>query len=63
MLRTLAFSGQQIETGDGRQFKARIMPYRTLENVINGVVLSFADITAAKHMEAELRLKISAGTQ
>ena len=32
------------------------MPYRTLENVIDGVVMTFSDITKAKKLEAELRL-------
>ena len=31
------------------------MPYRTLENVIDGVVLTFSDITALKAVEAEAR--------
>lgn len=59
VLRTLMFSDKQIETGDGRWFKVRIMPYRTLENVIDGVVLTFTDITIAKRLEAELRMKIN----
>jgi PAS domain S-box-containing protein len=59
VLRTLMFSEKQITTADGRWFKVRIMPYRTLENVIDGVVLTFTDITAAKQLEAELRGKIN----
>ncbi len=31
------------------------MPYRTLANVIQGVVITFVDITAAKELEARLR--------
>ena len=31
------------------------MPYRTLDNRIDGVVITFADITAAKMLEANLR--------
>ncbi len=31
------------------------MPYRTLDDRIDGVVITFADITAAKTLEAELR--------
>lgn len=60
VLRTLIFSEKQIETGDVRWFKVRIMPYRTLENVIDGVVMTFTDITATKKLEAELRLQIGA---
>jgi two-component system CheB/CheR fusion protein len=31
------------------------MPYRTMEDVIAGVVITFSNITAAKALEAELR--------
>jgi two-component system CheB/CheR fusion protein len=31
------------------------MPYRTLDDRIDGVVITFADITMAKTLEAELR--------
>ncbi len=31
------------------------MPYRTLDNRIDGVVITFMDITTAKELEAELR--------
>jgi two-component system CheB/CheR fusion protein len=55
VLRTLAFSERQIAATDGRWFSVRIMPYRTMENVIGGVVITFADITKAKSLEAELR--------
>jgi two-component system, chemotaxis family, CheB/CheR fusion protein len=54
-LRTLAFSEKQIETTDGRWYTVRIMPYRTVANVIQGVVITFVDITAAKELEARLR--------
>ena len=33
------------------------MPYRTLDDRIDGVVITFADITAAKTLEAQLREK------
>lgn len=54
-LRTLAFSEKQIETRDGRWFNVRIMPYRTAAHVIQGVVITFVDITVAKELEARLR--------
>jgi two-component system CheB/CheR fusion protein len=59
VLRTLVFSEKQITTTDGRWFSVRIMPYRTMEDVIVGVVITFADITAVKTLEAELRTEIS----
>jgi two-component system CheB/CheR fusion protein len=33
----------------------RIMPYRTLDNMIDGVVITFTDITVIKQLEAQLR--------
>ncbi len=54
-LRTLAFSEKQIATNDGHWFTVRIMPYRTLANVIQGVVITFVDITVAKELESRLR--------
>jgi two-component system CheB/CheR fusion protein len=58
VLRTLVFSEKQITTADGRWFSVRIMPYRTVEDVIGGVVITFANITATKTLEAELREEI-----
>jgi chemotaxis protein methyltransferase CheR/two-component system CheB/CheR fusion protein len=55
VLRTLVFIEKQIQTRDGRYFKVRIMPYRTQDNVIAGVVITFIDITETKKLEAQLR--------
>jgi two-component system CheB/CheR fusion protein len=54
-LRTLTFSEKQIATTDGLWFMVRIKPYRTMSNVIQGVVITFIDITAAKELESRLR--------
>ena len=54
-LRILASSTKQVETTDGRWFSVRIMPYRTLTNMIQGAVLTFVDITKAKELEFRLR--------
>ena len=59
VLRTLAFSDREIATGDGRWFQVKIMPYRTMENVIDGVVVTFNDISRAKGLEAQLRVDVS----
>ncbi|MBR9986954.1 MAG: PAS domain-containing protein, partial [Desulfosarcina sp.] len=55
VLRTLVFIEKQVATRDGRWFLVRIMPYRTIENRIDGVVITFSNITAAKTLESELR--------
>jgi two-component system CheB/CheR fusion protein len=38
------------------------MPYRTEENLIDGLVITFVDITAAKTLEARLRAAVKTGT-
>jgi two-component system CheB/CheR fusion protein len=61
VLRSLVFKEKPINTRDGRWFSVRIMPYRTLDNRIDGVVITFIDITAAKTLEATLRQTQSRG--
>jgi two-component system CheB/CheR fusion protein len=57
VLRTLVFREKEVEATDGRWFMMRLMPYRTTDNRIDGVVMTFADITGAKAVEAKLRAK------
>jgi len=57
VLRTLVKVDRQISLPSGDWFSARILPYRTLENMIDGVVITFTDITESKKLEAELRKK------
>ena len=57
VLRKLGFAEKPINARDGRWFTVRIMPYRTLDDRIDGVVITFADITVAKTLEAKLRDK------
>lgn len=54
-LRTLVVTEKQIQTTDQRWFSVRIMPYRRLDNVIDGVVITMVDITDTKRLEAALR--------
>lgn len=55
VLATLVFCEKTVSTRDDRWYRVRIMPYRTQDNVINGVVITFIDITGTKRLEAELR--------
>ena len=57
VLRTLMFKEAQASTHDGRWFRVRTMPYRTQDNVIDGAVITFTDITAIKQLEARLRAR------
>ncbi|MDP3877445.1 MAG: chemotaxis protein CheB [Methylobacter sp.] len=54
VLRTLVVSDKQIQTHDGRWFDVRIMPYRTTDNIIDGVVITFINISLAKNLELAL---------
>ena len=55
VLRKLAAVEKPIGTRDGRWFTVRIMPYRTQDDRIDGVVITFANITGSKTLEAKLR--------
>ncbi len=46
---------KSVTADDGRWFSVRIMPYRTLANQVQGAVLTFVDISAAKALEFRLR--------
>ena len=47
VLNTLIPTEREVQTRNGRWYSMRIQPYRTLNNVIDGAVLSFLDITQA----------------
>jgi two-component system CheB/CheR fusion protein len=55
VLRTLVPLEREVSTTDGRWFASRVLPYRTFDDVIDGVVITFTDVSAAKRLEAELR--------
>ena len=48
VLRTLVPKEEEIQTNDDRWYSMRILPYRTLENVIDGVVITFVDTSQFK---------------
>ena len=54
VLLTLVFKESEISTNDNRWYTVRIMPYRTLDDKIDGLVITFVDITVAKKLEAKL---------
>lgn len=49
-------SHKQVRADDGSIYLQRIMPYRTQENHIEGLVLTYWDITQLSEKEEELRL-------
>jgi two-component system, chemotaxis family, CheB/CheR fusion protein len=44
---------QQVQTMDGTWFAMRISPYRTIDNYIEGVVITFTDISVHKQLDEE----------
>jgi two-component system CheB/CheR fusion protein len=54
VLETLIYKEVQVQTTAGDWFNMRIFPYRTIENVIDGVVITFSEITKDKLNEESL---------
>jgi len=66
VLKTLVPREREVQTNDGIWYLLRIQPYRTLDNVIDGVVLSFTDInelrkSTIKLSEQRVALDLSEG--
>lgn len=55
VIKNLTSIENENETNDGRWFSTKIMPYRTIDDRIDGLVLTFNDITKAKKLEIELK--------
>jgi len=60
VLRKLNTVEKQVMSFNGTWFNARILPYRTLEDKIDGVVITYVNITESKLLELELRKTKSA---
>ncbi len=55
VLRTLVFIQKQISTKDARWYSIRIMPYCTFDDRIDGLVITFINISDLKLMEVKLQ--------
>ncbi len=55
VLERLAPAEAEVPADNGRWYLRRIVPYRTQDDRIDGVVITFADITAPKTAEAAVR--------
>ncbi|MDB5843772.1 MAG: signal transduction histidine kinase with CheB and CheR, partial [Polaromonas sp.] len=67
MLKTLNPIERPVSSSDGRHYLARLRPYRTMDDHIDGVVLTFVDVTELRKAEERLRageerLRIAAET-
>ncbi len=56
VLDTLIPQELEVRTTDGTYYMMRILPYRTLDNVIEGAVITFVNINDRKQVEESLRI-------
>jgi len=54
VLDTLVTKVIEVQSKDGKWYTMRMQPYRTIDNVIEGAVLNFVEITSLKRIQAEL---------
>lgn len=54
VMSTLTKVEHEVETVDSRWYLLRVLPYRTIEDRIDGVVITFLDITESKAAKGEL---------
>lgn len=54
VLSSLIFLEHAVPTSDGRWYSIRMMPYRTVHDNIDGLVITFIEITKSKKLEFEL---------
>ncbi|MBV9529796.1 MAG: PAS domain-containing protein, partial [Bradyrhizobium sp.] len=60
VLRTLASAERELDAPDsGRRYIVRILPYRSIDNFIAGVVITFVDVTAMARAEERQRLLLA----
>src|SRR5262249_17760216 len=55
VLRSLVRQEKEVRSHDGRWYLRRILPYRTLDNRIEGTVITFVDISQVKSASDHLR--------
>lgn len=54
VLKSLVFKEREVQTDTGQWYLMRTMPYRTTENVIDGLVITFVDIHRLKEAEQSI---------
>lgn len=54
---TLRLVEREVRSNDGRYYIARLLPYRTTEDRIEGAVMTFFDITGRRLAEEQLRAR------
>ncbi|TVQ97571.1 MAG: chemotaxis protein CheR [Spirochaetaceae bacterium] len=59
VLNTLIPTSAEVQTRSGDWFTMRILPYRTTDNVIEGAVVNFVDITDRRAAEQEIKKQLA----
>ena len=59
VLDTLIPKEVEVQVKEGTWFSMRIIPYRTMENVIEGAVITFVDINDLKNTEEKIKILLS----
>jgi len=54
VIKTLEQVDEEVQNSLSRWFRLKILPYRTLENTVKGVIITLMDITALKRTEMAL---------
>jgi two-component system CheB/CheR fusion protein len=55
VMRKLGFREREVRTRNGEWRQVRVSPYRTTDNVIDGLVITFVDINRLKHAEEAIQ--------
>jgi two-component system CheB/CheR fusion protein len=60
VLHTLVFKEVEVQSADGSWYLMRILPYRTMENMIDGLVVTFVNVTKVRGFQEQTRRLLSA---
>src|SRR5438309_10807014 len=55
VINTVSIKEREVQDGEGRWYSLRILPYKTLENTIEGAVLTLVDINDLKNNLEEIK--------
>jgi two-component system CheB/CheR fusion protein len=63
VLRTLVYKETEVRAEDGSWYLMRIMPYRTTENMIDGLVITFVNVSKVRSLQAQTERLLGALTR
>jgi chemotaxis methyl-accepting protein methylase/signal transduction histidine kinase len=55
VLKNLSMTEREVQTSDGRWYAMRCLPYRTMNDKIDGVIFTFNDVTQLKRSEESMQ--------